>query len=66
MGKGPGETFFQEDMPVVNRYMKRCSTSVIMREMPIKTTMICHRQPVRVAVVKREEITSASENVEKR
>ena len=61
--KDQNSTIFQR---MVNKYMKRCSVSLMIGKMQIKTTVKHYFTPVRIVDTKKDEVTNFYKAVKKR
>ena len=59
--------FFEADIQMANKYIKRCLMPLIIREKEMKATMRYHFIPIRMATtyLKRKKKTTFGEDVEK-
>jgi hypothetical protein len=55
--------FSREKVQIVSKYMKKCSTSLVIKEMQIKTTLRFRLTPVRMAINRVITATNAGKDV---
>jgi hypothetical protein len=52
MGTELNRTFSKKEIQMAKKHMKKCSQSLAIKEMKIKTTLRFHLIPVRIAIIK--------------
>jgi hypothetical protein len=66
MAKNLDRVFSKEEVQMAKRHMKKCSTSLTIKKMQIKTMLRFHLTPVRMAIIKNTNNNNVDEDVGKR
>jgi hypothetical protein len=59
-------SFSKEEIQVAKKHMKKCSPSLVIKEMQIKTTLRFHLTPVRIVIIKNTTTTCVGKDVGKK
>jgi hypothetical protein len=65
MGYRTNQDFITEEYPIAEKHLKKCSKSLVIREIQIKTTLRFHLTPIRMSKVKCQLKTHVGKYVEK-
>ena len=64
MGKRLNRHFPKEDIKMAKKYMKRCLTSLIDKEIQTQTTMRCHLMLVKTVIMKKRSSVQSLSRVQ--